>query len=199
MAGAADDEGLAATGSHPRDPFRWLRPPFEVRSLSARMRCTSIWSRDSHSSQASARSRWTSSDRSLQMRGGSSVEDCRGGVPCQGDAAPLRYQWRLQGIPSNVRNGFILSWAGALRVQVNGPESGQLASRRASRHDCPMPRPPTRRRRFCLTGRRCRDLPAGNDLAAITSQAWRTRGGSATGWLCGLPAVSSHAGMRAGR
>jgi hypothetical protein len=30
MAGAADDEGLAAARGHPHDPLRWFFPPFQV-------------------------------------------------------------------------------------------------------------------------------------------------------------------------
>ena len=30
MANAAEDQGLAAAGGHPRDPFGWVFPPFGV-------------------------------------------------------------------------------------------------------------------------------------------------------------------------
>jgi hypothetical protein len=33
VAGAADDQGLAAAGSHPRGPFRWVLAPFGIEVL----------------------------------------------------------------------------------------------------------------------------------------------------------------------
>jgi hypothetical protein len=68
--------------------------PLRLRSLSARMWCTSTWFRDPHSSHSSAMSRWTISERALQMRAGSSLRG-RGAVSRAKEMPPLRDQRRF--------------------------------------------------------------------------------------------------------
>src|SRR5215207_557808 len=94
MAGATDDKGLTAACGHPYGPFRVLLPPFGVEVferpdvvhldlVAGAAEFAGVGQKPLHEFRPAV----------APDAGRVVVEDCRGGVPRQRDASPLRYQW----------------------------------------------------------------------------------------------------------